>query len=85
MIIYFNGAVLGDIFSALESGIDVFDSSCVYSATERGCAMVFPVGHQPCDSYQVSSGPESEGERGGKANNEVAEVQPFEIDLNEER
>ena len=71
----------------MESGIDVFDSSCVYSATERGCAVVFPIDHQVHTSHQVSSGPESEGEQGGKADNEAAEVhvQPFEIDLSEER
>ena len=76
----------GDIFTALENGVDVFDSSCVYSATERGCAVVFPLEHQAC-SHQVGRS-EGEGEEEGKANSDVddrTELRPFEIDLNEER
>lgn len=52
--------------------------------------MVFPVEHHTRNiSHQVSSGPESKGEQEGKGDNEVAEcgaeVQPFEIDLTQER
>lgn len=83
----------GDIFSALEQGVDVFDGSCAYSATERGCAVVFPPVEdqaQGSTSRKVSGGPKSKGEEEGKADYEEAadsgaEVQPFEIDLNEER
>ena len=52
--------------------------------------MVFPVEHHAhSSSHQVSSGPESKGEQEGKVDNEAAdsggEVQPFEIDLTQER
>ena len=79
----------GEIFSALEQGVDVFDSSPAYSATERGCAVVFPVksrAHDSSSSHQVSGGPErgGGGEEEGKRGS-GGEVLPFEIDLNEER
>lgn len=76
--------ISGEIFSALEQGIDVFDSSPAYSATERGCAVVFPVeshAHGSSSSHQASGrGGEEEGKR-----DSGGEVLPFEIDLNEER
>jgi hypothetical protein len=87
----------GDIFSALEHGVDVFDSSCAYSATERGCAVVFPVEHHAhgsscSSSHEVSDGGhEGEGEKEGKTAggeggaDSGVEAGLFEIDLNEER
>lgn len=74
----------------------MFDSSCAYAATERGCAVVFPIEHHPhssSNSHQVSGGgPEEEGEEKGKdkADSEGGadsggELALFEIDLNEER
>lgn len=87
---YFLRYTPGDIFSALERGVDVFDSSCSYSATERGCAVVFPVEHHTHSGS--SCGPEGEGELEGKdrAGSEGGadsggEIALFEIDLNEER
>lgn len=29
------------MFTAVECGVDVFDSACVYTATEKGCAFTY--------------------------------------------
>ena len=63
----------------------MFDSSPAYFATERGCAVVFPVesrAHDSSSSHQASGGPERGG---GGEEDSGGEVLPFEIDLNEER
>ena len=72
--------MVGDIFTALENGVDVFDSSCVYSATERGCGVVFPIEPQT-QAQQLLEGRE---EKPSGVHDRV-ELSLFEIDLNEER
>ena len=37
-----NICYIGDIFTAVECGVDVFDGSYVYTATERGHALTYP-------------------------------------------
>lgn len=64
----------GDIFAAVECGVDVFDGSYVYTATERGCALTYPNQKTPA----VKSDTESR-----TASNK--ELLPFELDLNESR
>lgn len=39
----FFSIITGDIFKALERGVDVFDSSYAMKATEKGCALSYPV------------------------------------------
>ena len=70
----------GDIFSALESGVDVFDSSFVYSATERGCAAVFPTAQPAHGQGWQRVELETKDEK-----RDVTDFYPIEIDLNEER
>ena len=46
------------MFEALECGVDVFETSYAYVATERGCAVVFPrthsTGHPKGVQYEKS-------------------------------
>ena len=67
---------------ALENGVDVFDSSCAYSATEKGCAVTFPVEHQTHGGQQ-----QVEQERGSNSCDldDKKELLPFQINLNDER
>lgn len=75
-----------DIFSALENGVDVFDSSCVYSATERGCAVVFPIKHKAQRQKLIQQlEKQGEGDRVDDDDGECDTPLPLEIDLNEER
>ena len=63
----------GEIFTAVEGGVDVFDGSYPYTITERGCALTFP--HQlPVHHTQ---------EAGGVARR--TEPRPFQIDLKDEK
>lgn len=60
-----------EIFEAVETGVDVFDGSCPYTATERACALTFPNGLQ---------------ERNGANKSQVnSDFQLLEIDLKEVR
>ena len=70
-----------DIFTAVENGVDVFDGSCAYSATERGCAVVFPV---MCDQKQQRV-KHSVDDNESRDFCDTVEPIPFEIDLSEER
>ena len=73
-----------DIFTALENGVDVFDGSCVYSATERGSAVVFPIGQQ---IHTSTLQPLECGEADSKSceDGNVRNPLLLEIDLNEEK
>ena len=70
-----------DIFTAVENGVDVFDGSCAYSATERGCAMVFPIVHDQ-KLQRLNHGMDYDKTRDVR---DTVEPIPFEIDLSEER
>ena len=61
-----------EILMAVECGVDVFETSYAYKATEKGCAVVFPMGH-------------SSGGGRGSADTEHAQSQQFEMNLKEER
>lgn len=56
---------------AVECGVDVFETSYAYKATEKGCVVVFPMGRQ--------------GSSGDAATEHAQSSQLFEMDLNEER
>ena len=49
-----------DVFTAIECGVDVFDSACVYAATERGCGLTYPNFSSPLDNSDVTSTATSE-------------------------
>eukprot|EP00794_Sanderia_malayensis_P015812 gene15812-17407_t len=65
------------IVDAVISGVDVFDSSCVYDTSERGCAAVF--------EYRCKRGKHANSETHSEADS-VSDSQPeFEIDLKDTR
>ena len=69
-----------DVFTAVESGVDVFDGACVLTATENGCAFTFP--NSPTSrSHSVAA------ERENCATETTATEFPpaYQIDLNEEK
>ena len=59
----------GEIFTAVECGVDVFDGVYPYIATENGCALTFP------------NSPQEQSPNG----TDIPQLQPFEIDLKEDR
>ena len=64
----------------MESGVDVFDGACVYTATERGCGFTY------CNTWSSGSLSEEEEERDYSASDDAGrEIPPFEIDLNDEK
>lgn len=75
-----------DIFTALENGVDVFDGSCVYTATERGSAVIFPVA-QPTQASSLQQLESGKGEDRSRETSEMKDVHvlQLEINLNEEK
>ena len=67
----------GDILTAVESGVDVFDSACVLTATENGCAFTFHNSSSDCV--------ENRRENRGATENIAAEPPSHQIDLNDEK
>lgn len=67
-----------DIITAVECGVDVFDSSCVYMATERGCAFTY-------SNERINPSRQDEGRDSGTAGDCGMESMPFEIDLNDDK
>ena len=68
----FFSIITGDIFKALERGVDVFDSSYAMKATEKGCALSYPIKLQESNTNKFPD----------KAEPCAAEpVRIFEIDL----
>lgn len=61
--------------------MDVFDSSCVYAATERGCAFTYP-NERVNPSHPKE---EDEGRDNDAAGDCGKESLPFEIDLNDDK
>ena len=73
-----------DVFTAVECGVDVFDSACVYAATERGCALTYPNTSLNCPSSSSSSS--SSVDDGDSDEDSVAtrtDIPSTEIDLND--
>lgn len=61
--------------------MDVFDSSCVYVATERGCAFTYPNERiNPSDPKEEDEGRDSDA--GGDCGKQSL---PFEIDLTDDK
>lgn len=68
----FFSIITGDIFKALECGVDVFDSSYAMKVTEKGCALSYPIQLQESNTHKPPD----------KAEPSAAEpVRIFEIDL----
>jgi queuine tRNA-ribosyltransferase subunit QTRTD1 len=67
-----------DIFAAVECGVDVFDSACVYSATERGCAFTYPN-----ETANLSRSHEEGSEEDSAAGRASEGLPSYEIDLND--
>ena len=68
----------GDILTAVESGVDVFDSACVLTATESGCAFTF--------HNSRTSSSDCADERENRATENIATEPPsHQIDLNDEK
>ena len=85
-----------DIFSAVECGVDVFETSYTHIASERGCAVVFPRGKLPTTTSSDPTSPTTKlsdptspittSDFSGNSKNLKYEASlPFEIDLKEER
>ena len=70
-----------DIFTAVECGVDVFDSSYIYTATERGYALTYP-NESPSDDKCALKEGDRESSPADAANKELL---PFQIDLNDSK
>ncbi len=69
------------IFSAVECGVDVFESSYTYVAAEKGLAVVFPRG----ETIAATSSEITTEETAGSVKLKYEASQPFEIDLNDKQ
>ena len=58
--------------------MDVFDSACVYSATERGCAFTYPN-----ETANLSRSHEEGSEEDSAAGRDSEGLPSYEIDLND--
>ncbi|KAG7487284.1 hypothetical protein MATL_G00021500 [Megalops atlanticus] len=76
-----------EVLACVEAGVDLFESSFPFQVTERGCALCFSFNIEPDPESAVleRNGPQSDGERGAKTQDDPEQMTPFEMNLKDKR